>query len=54
MASQDKGWLAEIERRAAVYDAQGDGGEGRLSVADYLGMAALAVVLTVVFWSWAV
>jgi hypothetical protein len=54
MASQDKGWLAEVERRAAVYDAQGDSGEGRLTAADYLGMAALAVVLTLVFWSWAV
>jgi hypothetical protein len=54
MATQDKGWLAEIERRAAVYDALGDGGDGRLTGADYFGMLALAVVLTLVFWSWAV
>lgn len=54
MASQDKGWLAEIDRRAAVYDTLGESGEDRLTSADYLGMAALAVVLTVVFWFWAV
>ena len=54
MASHDKGWVDEIERRAAAYDALGDGGEGRLSSADYLGMLALAVVLTLVLWNWAV
>lgn len=54
MAAQDEGWLAEIERRAEVYDKLGDGGDGRLGRADYIGMAALATVLLVVFWVWAV
>lgn len=54
MDTKNKDWLAEIERRAAVYDALGEGGEGRLSALDYLGMLALTAVLTVVFWSWAV
>lgn len=47
-------WLAEIERRAAIYDAEGDTREGRLVAADYLGMAALMLALTVGFWMWAV
>lgn len=47
-------WQAEIDRRAAAYDALGDRAEGRLGAADYLGMLALIVVLTVVFWTWAV
>lgn len=54
MASQDKNWLAEIDRRAADYDTLDEGGDDRLSGADYFGMAALAIVLTVVCWIWAV
>jgi hypothetical protein len=54
MASQDKGLPAEIERRAAEYDAHGEGGAGRLTWLDYLGMAALAVGLTLAFWASAV
>lgn len=54
MDTNDKRWLAEIERRAAIYDELGERGEGRLSAADYLGIVALVGALTLVFWTWAV
>lgn len=47
-------WLAEIERRAAIYDRVGDSGEGRMTGADYLGLAALTLVLVAGFWNWVV
>ena len=54
MDTNDKRWLAEIERRAAVYDDLGEGGAGRLQAVDYLAIVALLGVLTLVFWTWAV
>ncbi len=47
-------WLAEIDRRAEVYEAVGDGAEGRMTAIDYLGIAALVLSLTVGFWMWVV
>jgi hypothetical protein len=54
MDGNEARWLAEIDRRAAIYDAEGETREGRLAAADYLGMAALTLVLTVGFGMWAV
>ncbi|WP_323779110.1 hypothetical protein [Leisingera sp.] len=45
-------WLAEIDRRAAVYDQIGEGGKGRMTAIDYLGIAALTLALAAVFWMW--
>jgi hypothetical protein len=54
MDTKDKDWLAEIERRAAVYDKQADGGTGRLTSSDYFGMAALTVLVSAILWMWVV
>ncbi len=45
-------WLAEIDRRADVYEAVGGGAEGRMTAIDYLGIAALILSLTIGFWMW--
>lgn len=45
-------WLAEIDRRAKIYEAIGDDAEGRMTAIDYLGIAALILSLTVGFWMW--
>lgn len=45
-------WLAEIDRRAEVYEAIGEEAEGRMTVIDYLGIAALMLFLTIGFWTW--
>ncbi len=54
MDTKDSRWLAEIDRRAALYDSSQGSDEGRLRAVDYLGMVALCVGLTWVFWTWAV
>lgn len=56
MHNENREWYAEIDRRAAVYDALERSGqwEGRLTTADCLAAVALAVLLTVGFWTWAV
>lgn len=54
MDTKNSAWLAEVDRRAAVYDRLADGGPGRLRGSDYLGMAALTVLVAVIFWIWAV
>jgi hypothetical protein len=54
MDTKGKQWLAEIDRRATIYDNLPDGGTGRLGALDYLAMIALIGGLTVVFWTWAV
>lgn len=54
MDTNDRDWLDEIERRAAVYDTPADDSAGRLSGIDYLGMTVLTVALSALFWIWAV
>jgi hypothetical protein len=54
MDTKDTRWLAEIDRRAALYDSLEGREDGRLGVEDYLGMIALCLGLTVIFWAWAV
>jgi len=48
-------WRAEIDRRAAIYDGLERQGAwpGRMSLADYTGVAALTVLLFAAFWMWA-
>ena len=46
-------WLAEIDRRADIYDAIAEAAEGRMTAIDYLGVAALVLSLTIGFWMWA-
>lgn len=46
-------WLAEIDRRAKVYDTTAEAAEGRMTAIDYLGIAALVLSLTIGFWMWA-
>ncbi|MCU9846767.1 hypothetical protein OEZ60_01985 [Defluviimonas sp. WL0024] len=45
-------WLAEIDRRADIYEAIGDEAEGCMTAIDYLGIAALMLSLTIGFWMW--
>lgn len=54
MDTKDARWRTEIDRRAALYDNAQSSDDGRLRAVDYLGMAALCVGLTVIFWAWAV
>jgi len=54
MEDLSKDWLAEIERRAAIYDRIAEDGEGRMTAVDYLGLAALTLVLVIGFWKWVV
>ncbi len=56
MTENDKSWARELERRIKIYDEIEASGhwQGRLTAADYLGLAALTVVLVVGFWTWGV
>lgn len=52
MDKQSADWLAEIDRRAGIYDATDDEYDGRMTIADYLGLVALVFILTIGFWMW--
>ena len=54
MSRQSTAWRQEIERRISQYEeivAKGTA-SGRLGRGDYLGLAALIIVLITGFWSW--
>lgn len=53
MERSSSDWSAEIDRRAKVYEEIGDAAGGRMTAADYLGVAALMLALVVGFWLWA-
>lgn len=50
----DIAWQNELERRARIYEDIQAGGrfEGVMTSLDYVGMAALTVVLVFAFWIW--
>lgn len=54
MDDMSDAWLAEIERRAAIYDEIAEDGTGRMTAVDYLGLAALTLLLVAGFWTWVV
>jgi len=54
MTDMDKSWAQELRRRIGLYDEYEASGRwpGKMTAVDYLGLAALAVVLVVGFSFW--